>query len=75
MVSLCRSILLLACLALVSPGCGGSCDELAEVGCAHAGESSDSCAQLRQRSERVSRDDKRACAVALSLVENLEKVR
>ena len=56
-------------------GCGGPCDELADIGCENAGEESPSCLRLRERSEKVSRADRRACSVALSLVEALEKAR
>ena len=62
-------------LALFAVGCAGPCDELVEVGCENAGPESPSCQRLRDRAERVSPDDKRACSVALALVENLEKAR
>jgi len=75
MHTLARLTLLLLLSALFGWGCAGPCEDLAEAGCAHAGEESASCAHLRERAQRVSRDDKRACSVALALVENLEKVR
>ena len=68
-------VILLAAAWSVSAGCSNSCDELVAVGCEYAGEQSDSCTRLRERADRVSADDKRACAVALSLVETLEKAR
>ena len=62
-------------LAMFLVGCAGPCDELVEVGCENAGPESAECKRLRERAERVSPDDKRACKVALALVENLEKAR
>ena len=72
-----RRVLLTALLSvgLLSVGCAGPCDELVEVGCENAGPESPACKRLRDRAERVSTDDKRACSVALALVENLEKAR
>jgi hypothetical protein len=70
-----RLLALLLWALVACAGCAGPCDELAEVGCAHAGETSEACAALRERAERVSTDDKRACSVALALVETLEKAR
>ena len=68
-------VALLLTVALPLVGCGGPCDELVEVGCENAGPDSPVCQRLRDRAERVSTDDKRACKVALALVENLEKAR
>lgn len=77
MRSLTRSLLssLLFAPLVLTIGCDGPCDELVEVGCENAGQESPACERLRDRAERVSPDDKRACKVALSLVENLEKAR
>jgi hypothetical protein len=70
-----RLIALVSWALLACAGCAGPCDELADVGCAHAGEASEACVRLRERTARVSTDDKRACSVALALVETLEKAR
>lgn len=77
MSSIIRSFLspLLLATLFFSVGCAGPCDDLVEVGCENAGQESPSCKRLRERAERVSPDDKRACSVALELVENLEKAR
>ena len=65
-------MILAACLL---GSCASPCEKLAEVACETAGESSEECRALREGAKRASAEDKRACEVALELVESLEKVR
>ena len=56
-------------------GCVGPCEELANQACDHAGADSETCAWIQERADRATRNDKRACAVAVELVESLAKAK
>lgn len=66
---------LLLVAALMCGGCGSSCDELARVACEAAGAESSECTKVREKAAKASSEDQRACEVALSLIESLEKAR
>ena len=68
-----RAVVIVFMLGLV--GCSGPCEQLADQACENAGEGSEACTWIRERASRASRDDKRACAVAVELVESLAKAR
>ena len=55
--------------------CANPCVQIAEVTCATAGADSDECARIEQLAAHASADDRRACEVAVNLVESLEKVQ
>ena len=65
----------LLALATTMAACGNPCSEIAETACATAGKDSDECTRLTRLAAHPSAEDRRACKVALNLVESLEKVQ
>jgi len=59
-------------LALVLPtgltACGDDCKTLSNITCSRAGEDSDECQRIRERAERPSAEDRRACSLVLGIV-------
>ncbi len=70
-----RSLLTILAVSTLTAGCGNPCEEIAETACATAGAESEECGRLEQLAAHASSEDRRACAVALNLVESLEKVQ
>ena len=66
-------LLILSLLALTA--CTGPCEELAEISCENAGDSSEACSWITERAGQATNHDKRACKVALELVAELEKAK
>lgn len=72
-----RSLFRLALVAsaVTFIACGNTCEELSDVACAAAGETSPECKNARERASKASGEDKRGCGIALALVESLSKVQ
>ena len=69
------TLTMIATSVLTISACGNPCVEIAEVTCATAGADSDECARIEKLAAHASADDRRACEVAVNLVESLEKVQ
>ena len=65
----------LCLLSLASWGCSNPCAAIAETACKTAGAESEECQHLEMLASNASSEDRRACQVALELVESLEKVQ
>jgi len=70
-----RSLLMTLLVTLPMVACANPCADIAETACATAGVESDECQRLTKLASHASTEDRRACEVALSLVESLEKVQ
>ncbi len=72
-----RSLIRLALVASATTlvGCSNPCEQLSDVACEAAGESSVECKNVRERADKASSADKRSCRVALELVESLSKAQ
>ena len=70
-----RLILVPLLASTLMVACGNPCTEIAVSACATAGSDSEECQRLEKLAARASAEDRRACEVALNLVDSLEKVQ
>jgi len=68
-------LLAAAALAVVLSGalgaCTDDCERLADITCQKAGEASEPCKQIRERTDSPSAEDKEMCTLALEVVDKL----
>lgn len=64
---------LVASAALFLVACNSPCDDLAARACQAAGDTSTECQQATELAAKASRQDQRACSLALELVNDLER--
>ena len=70
-----RSLLTILLASMLMGACSNPCAEIAKTACANAGTESEECKRLEKLASHASTQDRRACEVALNLVESLEKVQ
>lgn len=66
-------LFVLSAMPVFGFACAKPCNELRDLGCERAGETSKQCAELKEMAENAGLEDARACTRAIEIVNSLSK--